>query len=165
MNALAKQAQRHYLRTQVETANPAKLMLMLYDGAIRYLNRAIGSLDLGVRDGFSADVVNAQKIVTELMFSLDPSKNPEVATNLERLYEYMVRQLGLGLVRGDASPVKEVKGLLESLRESWQEAVTKAIEEGLVAKEEQQALNDSLAQRGYPPPAHPGVIPSLNISG
>lgn len=164
MNALAKKAQLHYLRTQVESASPAKLILMLYDGSVRYLNRAIGSLEMGNRESFAADVVNAQKIVTELMSSLDPSKNQEVATNLERIYEYMVRQLGLALVRGDSTLALEVKSLLENLREGWQEAILKTVDEGLSGQEEQQ-LNLPIGQGGYSPTIQPGLMSTLNIAG
>ena len=164
MNALAKKAQLLYLRTQVESASPAKLILMLYDGSVRYLNRAIGSLEMGNRESFAADVVNAQKIITELMSSLDPSKNQEVATNLERIYEYMVRQLGLALVKGDSARAIEVKRLLENLREGWQEAILKTVDEGLSGQEE-QPLNLPIGQGGYSPTIQPGLMSTLNIAG
>ncbi len=164
MNALAKKAQLHYLRTQVESASPAKLILMLYDGSVRYLNRAIGSLEMGNRESFAADVVNAQKIVIELMSSLDPSRNPEVATNLERIYEYMIRQLGLALVRGDSAPAKEVKSLLENLREGWQEAILKTLNEDVSGQEESQP-DISIGEGGYSPVIQPGLISTLNIAG
>lgn len=165
MNALAKQAQRHYQRTQVESANPAKLILMLYDGAIRYLYRAVGLLGSGDREGFSTDVVRAQKIVTELMAALDPSKNPEIVGNLERIYEYMVRQLAFALVRADATPATEVIKLLENLREGWQGAINQVAQEAAAPVTDERPQGVPHTRTSYPPAVPPGLMPTLNIAG
>jgi flagellar secretion chaperone FliS len=165
MNALAKQAQRHYQRTQVESANPAKLILMLYDGAIRYLYRAVGLLDSGDREGFSTDVVRAQKVVTELMAALDPSKNPEVVGNLERIYDYMVRQLALALVRADPAPAMEVIKLLENLREGWQGAIMQVAQELAGPATDERTQSVPHTRTSYPSTVPPGLMPTLNIAG
>lgn len=164
MNVLAKQAHRHYQKTQVESANPAKLILMLYDGAIRFLIRATGSLSAGDKEAFMTDVVRAQRIITELMSVLDSSKNPEVALNLARIYEYMIRQLGLAMIRTDAAPATEVKDLLEDLREGWQGAISQMAQEAAVNSEVgSQGLSTS--RTNFPPTVQPGLIPTLNIAG
>lgn len=170
MNALASQAHRHYQRTQVETANPAKLILMLYDGAIRKLNQSVISLESGPKEAFPNDIVKVQKIIMELMSALDPSKNVEVASNLERLYDYMLRQLGVALIRRDATSVNEVKSLLEDLREGWQGAIDQLAQEaaaaGAIAEGQGQPVNPSQVRPGaYSSKVQPGLIPTLNIAG
>jgi len=127
MNAYTAQATQNYQRTQVGTASPEKLVLMLYDGAVRKLNLACTELLKGNDTEFNIQVVKVQKIVSELMMALDHESGEEVAKNLARIYEYMLRQLALALIRRDSDLSEEVRGLLEELREGWQGVIQKTL--------------------------------------
>jgi flagellar protein FliS len=164
MKPLAAQAHIHYQRTQVETASPGKLIVMLYDGAIRKLNQAGVFLAEGQRDEFHAQVVRVQKILTELMAALDHEKGGEVANNLSRIYDYMIRQLGLGLLNGETGNLDEVRCLLEELREGWVGALESVAEREIPsARDAFMALAAGSADSA--PLAMPAMAGGLNIAG
>ena len=75
-----------YLETAVETASPARLIVMLYDGAIRFINEATYAMQQRDYETQNAKLQRAQKILAELISSLDFDKGGEIAENLFRLY-------------------------------------------------------------------------------
>src|SRR3972149_6530616 len=130
MNRQANTAQAHqsYQRAQVESASPEKLILMLYDGAIRKLNQAESRFEKGDEETFLVETTKVQKIVSELMSALDHEQGGEISQNLSRLYDYMVRQLSLAQVRKETKLLAEVRSLLEELREGWRGVIEKLSE-------------------------------------
>lgn len=106
----------------VAGADPHRLVLMLMDGALERIAIARGCLerggkgDLGRRAAAISQCIN---IVGELRGSLDLSGGGELARNLHRLYEYMVRRLLLGNVNNDARCLIEVASLLATVRSGW----------------------------------------------
>ncbi|MEB3222971.1 MAG: flagellar export chaperone FliS [Candidatus Sericytochromatia bacterium] len=113
---------QQYQEASLETASQGKLLLMLYDGAIRFL--VTTQTALGEQrwvDAHQASV-RAQDIIHELMFSLNMEAG-DIAPNLYRLYEYMNWRLVHANVRREAAGAKEVEGLLRDLRGAWAEAV------------------------------------------
>ncbi len=110
-----------YRETQIKTANQAKLIVMLYDGAIKQLNLAIEAMDQKHRkyDVMNNSIIKAQDIISELMVSLDFDKGGDIARNLFSLYIFMNRQLLDANVRKLIAPVKDVKGMLMELRAAW----------------------------------------------
>ena len=75
-----------YLETAVETASPARLIVMLYDGAIRFINEAAYAMQQRDYETQNTKLQRAQKILAELISSLDFDKGGEIAENLFRLY-------------------------------------------------------------------------------
>ncbi|HEY8417199.1 MAG TPA: flagellar export chaperone FliS [Limnochordales bacterium] len=120
MNATlyARQATQQYRTTQVQTANPVRLVVMLYDGAIRFVQQGIAAIEKGDVQEAHRSLMRAQDIVAELSRALDPRAG-ELAANLEQLYDYMHRRLVEGNMRKDVAPLQEVMGLLSELREAW----------------------------------------------
>jgi flagellar protein FliS len=116
-----------YKETQIKTATQGKLILMLYDGAIRNLNSALENMKQEHRayDVTNNYLVKTQDIITELMVSLDFEKGGEIAKNLFNLYVFMNRQLLEGNISKDQQPLLEVRKLLTDLRAVWAEVVTK----------------------------------------
>jgi flagellar protein FliS len=110
-----------YRETQIKTANQIKLIVMLYDGAIRHLNLALEDLAGGHEryDRVNSHIVAAQDIVSELMASLDFERGGELARGLFSIYSYANRRLLDGNVRKDRVPLEEVKRLLAELRDAW----------------------------------------------
>lgn len=119
---------RSYRETQVKTATPGKLILMLYDAAIRHLNQAVEDLEGPQRryDRVSNCLIKAQDIVTELMISLDFERGGEIARSLFGLYVFMNRRLLDGNIRKDAVPLQDVLRLLTELRGAWASVAAKA---------------------------------------
>jgi flagellar protein FliS len=119
---------RSYKETQIKTATPGKLILMMYDGAIKHLNQALQDLDNEHRryDSISNSLIKAQDIIAELMISLDFERGGEIAKNLFGLYVFMNRRLLDGNIKKDRAPLEEVRTLLTELRGAWAEIADKA---------------------------------------
>jgi len=119
---------RSYKETQIKTAAQGKLILMLYDGAIKFLNLALESLGSQHRrfDTVSANLIRSQDIITELMVSLDFDRGGEIAKALFSLYLYMNRRILDGNIRKEAQPLEEVRTILADLREAWASIADKA---------------------------------------
>jgi len=167
MNSLANQASHHYQRAQVESATPEKLVLMLYDGAVRKISQAESHFKRGDTAEFHSQIVKVQKIISELMLALDQDEGGEVVDNLTRLYDYMLRQLALALVRKSPELAIEVRSLLEELRDAWKGA----IEEVTRAAETAEDLQESHPSQQRPTTAEiqakvlEPVMAGLNIQG
>ena len=116
-----------YRETQIRTASQGKLIVMLYDGAIRNINLALESLKEKPRklDKISNYIIKAQDIITELIVSLDFEKGGEIAKNLFSLYVFMNRQLLDANITKKNKPLEDVKRLLADLREAWVEIAKK----------------------------------------
>lgn len=108
-----------YQRTQVDTASPVRLVVMLYDGAIRFLRQGQAAMQRGDREKQNHYLVRAQRIVTELASSLNMEAGGEIAANLMALYQFMHEQLVLANLQDDVDKVQEVREMMESLREVW----------------------------------------------
>ncbi len=121
-----------YKETQIKTANQIRLIVMLYDGAIRHLNLALDSFSEGYRryDAINNHIIAAQDILSELTASLDFDKGGVLAKNLFSIYSFMNRQLMEANLKKDRLPLQAVKKLLGELRDAWQEiARRKGLEE------------------------------------
>ena len=116
-----------YKNTEISTANQSKLIVMLYDGAIRFLRSATENMEPRSYDRVNNSIVKAQDIITELMISLNLDQGGEIASNLLNLYAYMKKRLLEGNIQKDAAILKEVIGLLEELRSSWDEISQKEV--------------------------------------
>lgn len=110
-----------YQQADVNTADPLKLIIMCYDGAINNLRAArdcIAARDLERKaDAFD----RASDFIGELNRALDFERGGEIARNLNALYNYMLRRLMEANIRLETGPVDEIIGLLEELRSAWQE--------------------------------------------
>lgn len=110
-----------YKETSVRTASGGKMIIMLYDGAIRNIDAAISHLEAGTKqlDLVNTSVVKAQDIITELMVSLDMEKGGEIAEKLFALYRFFSNQLMDGNIKKDPEPLRSVKTMMSDLRGAW----------------------------------------------
>ena len=114
-----------YLETEVMTADPMKLVRLLYRGAIEAIGGARSALKQGDAVERSRLIMKAWSIVTELRSSLDPKQAPELSRNLSDLYIYIAqRLLGANMQQADA-PLAESESLLATLAEAWDEIAAK----------------------------------------
>lgn len=112
-----------YRRTQIETAPPEQLILMLYDGAIRFARSARRAIEAGDRQKAHRDLTRTQDVISELISSLDLEAGGEIAANLYRLYRYLYQRLVQANVGKKVEPIDEVIHLITELREGWYEGV------------------------------------------
>ena len=109
-----------YKETQVTTANQGKLIVMLYDGAIKFLNIAIDNMaSPKTYDVANTNLIKAQDIITELLLSLNLNEGGEISQNLFNLYMYFKKQLLDANIAKDPEIIKPVVANLKSLRDAW----------------------------------------------
>lgn len=114
-----------YRKTQIETASPEALILMLYDGALRFISQAEIAFEDKNLEQTSNLLLRVQAIFSELMTSLDKDKGGEIAENLERLYVFFLEKLGEANIKKDPAPMLEIKPLIQNLRNTWEQAMQK----------------------------------------
>jgi len=108
-----------YKKTQITTANQGKLIVMLYDGAIKFLNIAIENMDPRTYDVANTNIIKAQDIITELLLSLNMKEGGEISQNLFNLYMYFKKALLEANIKKNADMVRSVLKLLKELRDAW----------------------------------------------
>lgn len=114
-----------YKETHIKTASPGKLIILLYEEALRQLDEAVKLLEEGVKqlDLVNNSILRAQDMITELMVSLDFEKGADIAGNLFSLYMYFNQQLTQANIKKDIKPVKQVRKLMGELCDAWKQAV------------------------------------------
>jgi flagellar secretion chaperone FliS len=118
-----------YEETSVNTASPTKLVVMLYEGAIRSLTRAAS--DIRKRDLVSKgkSVNQALKIIQHLRSTLDTEKGQDIARELDRLYAYTLSRVLDGSSKLDAGAIEEAIKVLSNLLSAWEEVARKEQEQ------------------------------------
>jgi flagellar secretion chaperone FliS len=114
-----------YRKTSVVTADPGRLVIMCYEGAIESLKLAKQKMKEKNYEKKAKAITKAQDIIDELLCSLDFEKGGSIAKNLERLYNYMLRRILHGDVNRDPDAIDEVVGLLNELLSAWSEVAAK----------------------------------------
>ncbi len=112
-----------YKQNAVSTSSQGQLILMMYEGAIKFLNLALQSHQKNDISNKSLYIRKTHDIVNELSCCLDAEKGGDVAGRLENLYQFMLRQLTLGNIKPEAKPLEDVKRLLIILNEAWQKII------------------------------------------
>lgn len=107
-----------YRDVQVQTASPGRLLIMLYDGAIRFANLARRGIEASDPKITYEGMRRTQDILDYLTATLDANAGV-IATNLAELYEFMGQRLLEANLRRDANAVVEVIGLLEEIRGAY----------------------------------------------
>jgi len=115
-----------YTEASVLTASPEHLVVMLYDGAIRFLHQSAAALRAGKRDTARERLRRAQAVIDELSRSLDMSQG-EIAVGLRAIYSFCSRHLIDSTLHADPAGYEKVAELLSGLRESWAE-IEKSVE-------------------------------------
>ncbi|GBG07199.1 flagellar export chaperone FliS [Paenibacillus agaridevorans] len=110
-----------YQESSVQTATPGQLIVMLYDGAIRFAKQAISEMEKKRYDAANRSFLKAQSIIHELIAALD--SNIELSKNLHSIYEYMLHQLIQANIKKSSQPALEVIDYLQELRETWKQAI------------------------------------------
>ncbi len=108
-----------YKQTQISTANQGKLIVMLYDGAIKFLNIALDNIEPMRYDVVNTNIIKAQDIITELLLSLNMNEGGEISQNLFSLYMYFKRQLLEANMRKDPEMIKQILKLMKDMRDAW----------------------------------------------
>jgi len=119
-----------YTRVDVETASQGKLVVMLFNGAIKRAEEAKRQLEKGKYDLVHNNLVRAQDILAELRGALNMNAG-EIAKNLDRIYEYQQHLLINANVRKSSAPIDECVELMTSMRDTWEQAFEQVAKEGV----------------------------------
>ena len=112
-----------YQENQIMSASPEKILLMLYDGAIRFIRQAMFGLEEENLTLFHQEIRKSMAIITEFSNSLDHTIGGDIAENLDALYDFMIRELTKANLHKDIEHLRTVEKLLVDLRATWGEAV------------------------------------------
>lgn len=123
------QALNAYKQTGVRTASRGKLVVMLYDEAVKQLNLALaqfnneGKVPPSKIEKLNASVLKTQEIITELMVSLDMTDGgTEIAKNLLSLYTYFNQELLDANINQNKEKITFVHNMMDELRNAWTQA-------------------------------------------
>jgi flagellar secretion chaperone FliS len=112
---------QEYQKSAVNGASPLQLIIMLYDGALKFMQSGKAAMAQGDRDGQNANLQKAQKVLMELMSCLDMKQGGEIAKNLLSLYSYVLNELVMANMEDDPEGIDRGIQVLTDLRESWRE--------------------------------------------
>jgi len=110
-----------YQRIEVESADPRRLVVMLFDAAVRFLHQAQEAMARRDYEKQCEAIVRVQNILSELTCALDPNAGA-IAGPLGALYSCMYSQLVEANVRDDLELLREITGQMEQMRDAWAEA-------------------------------------------
>lgn len=110
-----------YQKNKILTATPAEVTLMLYEGAIKFCNIAIMSIEQNDTEKAHVNIRKTQRIIEEFRNTLD-RKYP-VAEDFDRIYVYVLRRLFEANIKKDKEILEEVNMHLRSLRDTWKEVM------------------------------------------
>ena len=108
-----------YKKMQIETADPATLILMLYDRAIVLLDKAKNEIIEKQYEEKGHSLTKANEIIAELAGSLDMEKGGEIATSLSRLYNFVMREIIDADTNLNTNAIDNARRIVSELRESW----------------------------------------------
>lgn len=110
---------QEYRKQAVNGASPLQLVIMMYDGALKYMEagkHAIAHHDITRQND---QLQKAQKVVLELMSCIDPDQGGEVAKNLLNLYSYVLSELVKANCEDNADAIERCIKIFSDLRDSW----------------------------------------------
>ena len=117
-------AAQAYGARKVETATPAELTMMLYEGTIKFCNIAMGAIEKKDYEKANINIQKARKIIVELQTTLD-HKYP-VAEDFDRIYDYIFHKLVQANIKKDPEILEEALVELRDLRDAWKEIMRTA---------------------------------------
>lgn len=125
----ANYQQNRYRQMEVETANPGRILITLYDAAIRFVRLAMQQIDEGNIPAKGITLGRAYAIIAEFIHALDHAQSPELCRNLESIYNFMLEKMAEANSTMNKAPLQPVLTHLMDLRETWSQAVAIANKE------------------------------------
>ncbi len=158
--AMPTNARNQYLKTQVETASKEQLVVMLFDGIIRFSEQARKAIEAKQIEESHHSLMRAQAIVMELICTIDREKGGEVASNLMALHAYAFNCLITANMKKDTSKIDEVQNIYRQLREGWVGAMESLGLTGAKTAAASAPVAGQPAPRTIPTGAAPRTIPT-----
>ena len=115
---MARGAEAYY-QTHVQSRSPLELVVMLYDGALRFCDQAATAMDAGDMASKATAMSRAFAILAELQNTLNLKDGGDVARQLDALYAHMHDRLVDANIQRSSAPIRDVMRLLTPLRDAW----------------------------------------------
>jgi flagellar secretion chaperone FliS len=122
---MSKNHSNAYQEVAVQTSSPTKLVVMLYEGAVRFLNESTAAIQANDLERKRHSIDRAVAIVQHLQTTLDVKRGGQVAADLNRLYGYITTRILEGSTRLETAPLEEATKLLNVLLAAWEELTKK----------------------------------------
>lgn len=110
-----------YKNNSIKTASPAELTLMLYEGAIKFCNKALIALEKNDFNKANENIIKAQRIIVEFRATLNP-KYP-VSKDFDLVYDYIYRRLIDANIKKDKDILDEALQYIREMRDTWKEVM------------------------------------------
>ena len=123
MQSYNKNAAKIYRQNAIKTASPAKLTLMLYEGAIKFCNIAMIAIEKGDLQKAHTNIKKAEDIITEFKVTLN-HKYP-VAEDFEKIYDYIYSLLVNANVKKDPEILNQALDEIRGMRDTWKEVMNR----------------------------------------
>ncbi len=136
------QSYRAYYQTNVQTSDQLTLIIMLYDGMVRFLRKAESRAEANDIEGTHNYLMRSKDIVNELLSTLRVENTGEIGKNLRELYLYMFRRIVEANLRKDPEVIRELIKVAETLRQGWNQLRQQN------AAQKQKAAVQAAAERG-----------------
>ena len=133
LQALAGRGAQAYIQTQVSSRSPLELVVMLYDGLIRFTGEARTAIERRDLVAKRAAMSRALAVLSELQSTLNMTEGGELATSLDNLYAYINGRLLDASMQNAVEPLDETAKLVTTLRDAWSEIASRALAEGTSA--------------------------------
>lgn len=118
-----KNAHTMYQTQQVTTADKGRLLLMMYEGAIKFLRQSKAGLEAGDIAKFCRFLSKGQAIIAELMNTLDFEKGGKIAQDLDRLYDFMLFYLTEANIHQDVQRIDKTISLINTIYSAFKEII------------------------------------------
>ena len=120
---IQKNAYAAYSNSKIQTASPAELTLLLYEGAIKFANIALVAVEKKDIEKAHNNIMKVENIIIEFQSTLD-HKYP-VAKDFDAVYNYLMQRLQEANLKKDPEILKEVLGHLRTMRDTWKDVMEK----------------------------------------
>ena len=117
---------KEYRHNEIYTSSQGKLIVMMYEGAVKFVNLAIEGIDKKDLSKKGMNINKAHDIINELSLALNLKKGGEVAQKLESLYQFILHQLTLANIKSDRKALESILNVLIPLLEAWTELFAKS---------------------------------------
>lgn len=115
------QALNKYKQNTVSTATPEELTLMLYDGAIKFMNIGKYSIENKDLERTNSSLIRAQDIISELNYSLN--MDYDLSKDMRSLYDFIVSKLIDANIKKDIEAIDEALNITYDMRDTWKEVI------------------------------------------
>jgi len=148
---------QRYQENKIEGSSQGEMIILLYEGAIKFMYEAINFIETRNIQNAHDKIIKVQRIINELMITLDFDVGGEIAQNLYNLYDFVMNELIKANIKKEAEGLNNSIEILQELLEAW-----KVVIQQQENPETQSSENTEASKKSYKPPQESHI--GINIS-